>query len=162
MKKNIFIFSLLVYLCIFSSTASSLVPLNQWASTKQFTTLSIPDTVYLSLRCSIAFNINKEIIEEYSNLKADGLRDKVNAHRSVYATGSIIMMKDKSKTVKDDYMKSLPMEVKNINDAYFSALKKNMPVPHSMMNELLAGDIGFCNAIDRQIMELHKLMQKTN
>ena len=143
-----------------TSYASSLLPLNTWAQAKQFNTLSVADTLILTLRCSIAYDINKEIIEEYTDLKAEGLKNKVIAYRSVYASSVAILMRGKNNSEKNKYMESQTAEVKFINDAYFDAMKKNMPIPHSLNNELLAGDVGFCNSMDEKIIQTYNLIQK--
>ncbi len=148
----------LVY--VSTSYASSLMPLNTWAQAKQFNTLSVADTLILTLRCSIAYNINKEIIEEYTDLKAEGLKNKIIAYRSVYASSVAILMRGKNNSEKNKYMDTQTAEVKFINDAYFDAMKKNMPIPHSLNNELLAGDISFCNSMDEKIIQTYNLIQK--
>ena len=69
-------------------------------------------------------------------------------------------MRGKNNSEKNKYMDSQTAEVKFINDAYFDAMKKNMPIPHSLNNELLAGDVGFCNSMDEKIIQTYNLIQK--
>lgn len=160
MIKKFLILILISLAYVGTSYASSLLPLNTWAQAKQFNTLSVADTLILTLRCSIAYDINKEIIEEYTDLKAEGLKNKVIAYRSVYASSVAILMRGKNNSEKNKYMESQTAEVKFINDAYFDAMKKNMPIPHSLNNELLAGDVGFCNSMDEKIIQTYNLIQK--
>lgn len=160
MIKKILILFLISLSHVSTTYASSLLPLNAWAQAKQFNTLSVADTLFLTLRCSIAYNINKEIIEEYTDLKAEGLKNKIIAYRSVYASSVAILMRGKNNSEKNKYMDSQTAEVKFINDAYFDAMKKNMPIPHSLNNELLAGDVGFCNSMDEKIIQTYNLIQK--
>jgi hypothetical protein len=160
MVKKFLILMLISAVNVNTSYAATLLPLNTWAQSKQFNTLSIADTLFLTLRCSIAYNINKEIIEEYTDLKADGLRNKIIAYRSVYASSVAILMRGKNINEKNKYMDSQNVEVKFINDAYFDAMKKNMPIPHSLNNELLAGDVGFCNNMDEKIIQTYNLIEK--
>jgi hypothetical protein len=160
MIKKVLILMLISLVYVSTSYASSLMPLNTWAQAKQFNTLSVADTLILTLRCSIAYNINKEIIEEYTDLKAEGLKNKIIAYRSVYASSVAILMRGKNNSEKNKYMDTQTAEVKFINDAYFDAMKKNMPIPHSLNNELLAGDISFCNSMDEKIIQTYNLIQK--
>ena len=51
-------------------------------------------------------------------------------------------------------------QAKNIYDAYYTAMKSNEPIPHSLSSELLATDIGVCNDLDKNIFEAYKQMNK--
>lgn len=159
MKKIIFSFLIFSALLQQANAAITLMPLTTWAKDKDFTTLSVSDTVFVTLRCSVAYDVNRGILEEYSNLNPQGLRTRVDTYRWVSSRFAALQVKDKSSTIKDSYMKSYFAQAQDIYNAYYDAMKKNQPIPHSLMTELLATDIGVCNNMDKNIFEAYKLMK---
>jgi len=153
---SLFLVSLFFQTCSFAST---LLPLNLWAKDKTFSTLSIQDTVSVTLRCSIAYDINRSVLEEFSNLKADGLRKRIDTYRWVNSRFAVLLVKDKSKLIQDKFMQSILAETRDIYDAYLLAMKNNEPVPHSLSTELLATDVGFCNSFDNVVFDAYSQMK---
>ena len=158
---NIKVFALFLASIFFqsSSHAVTLLPLNLWAKDKSFSTLSVQDTVTVTLRCSIAYDINRLVLEEFSNLKADGLRKKIYTYRWVNSRFAVLLVKDKNKLIQDNFMQSMRTERSDIYEAYFLAMKNNEPVPHSLSTELLATDVGFCNSFDKVVFDAYAQMK---
>ena len=136
------------------------MPLTTWMQGKEFTTLSVADTVSLTLRCSVAYDINRAIFEEFTSAKADGLTERVEKYRWVGTRFSALLMKGKNKVEMDNYAKSYLRQNQEIYSAYFDAIKSSQPIPHSMSNALLAGDIGACNDFDKIIFDAYRKMQQ--
>jgi hypothetical protein len=159
---NIFKFFLVAHLFLSLNVcvATTLMPLTTWMQGKEFSTLSVYDTVTVTLRCSAAYDVNRVILEEFSNYKADGLRERVEKHRRVSSAFSALLMKDKKKTDLDNYQKSYLKQANAIYDAYFDAIKNSQPIPHSISNALLAGDIGVCNELDQTVFDAYTKMYK--
>jgi hypothetical protein len=157
--KHVAFFFLGMYFQI-NCSALTLMPLSSWKKDKEFSTLSVADTVYVTQRCSIAYDINRAFFEDFSNLKPQGLREKVDTYRWVYSRFATLLVMDKSKSIKDNFMKSQIEESKEIYSAYFLAIKNNEPIPHSLSNELIAMDIGFCNSFDNVVFDAYKQMKK--
>ena len=136
--------------------ALTLMPLPTWMQGKEFTTLSVNDTVILTLRCSAAYDINRVIFEEFTSAKAAGLSERVEKYRNVSVKFSALLMKGKSKVEMDNYKKSYIHQSQEIYSAYFDAIKNSQPIPHSISNALLAGDIGACNDFDQIVFDAYK------
>ena len=98
-------------------------------------------------------------MEEFSNLKADGLRKKIYTYRWVNSRFAVLLVKDKNKLIQDNFMQSMLAESRDIYEAYFLAMKNNEPVPHSLSTELLATDVGFCNSFDKVVFDAYAQMK---
>lgn len=140
------------------SNAAYFLPLTTWIKDKQFSTLSVDDTVTLTLRCSVAYEVNRSILESFTNLKAEGLRNRVDTYRKVSAGFSAILVKEKKQADRDIFMKSMLRTNEEIYDFYMTSMRNNQPIPFSLNTEILATDIGVCNSLDEKIFDAQRKM----
>lgn len=161
MKINIFLFFFLFVFAKFCF-AFNMMPLTTWIQGKEFSTLSVNDTVMLTFRCSVAYDVNKEILEEFTGLRADGLRNRIEKYRWVNSHFTALLMKDKKKIYRDNYIKTLTKQYQDVYESYFEAMKNSQPIPHSLSTLILASDIGVCNSFDKNLFDAYEQMRSKN
>ena len=164
MYKSLIIF-IVTLVNLNASHALTLMPLTSWIKDKDYTTLSVEDTILVTQRCMAAYRINISFFSEFSNYDPKKLKDTFEKYswvNSRFAILKVVKNKDKvrDKNYADKFIKSLLQEEQEIYDAYLEIMRNNQPIPHSLNSELLATDIGVCNKIDSMVFDAYQQMKK--
>ena len=74
MYKSLIIF-IVTLVNLNASHALTLMPLTSWIKNKDYTTLSVEDTILVTQRCMAAYRINISFFSEFSNYDPKILKD---------------------------------------------------------------------------------------
>jgi len=158
MYRSIFIFTL-SFACFNVSHALTLLPLSTWIKDKDFTTLSIEDTILVTQRCSVAYSININYFNQFTSLDPKNLKETLEKYSWVMSRFAVLRVKDKDKNTIEKYLQSLLTEQQEIYESYLEIMKNNNPIPHSLNSELLATDLGVCNKIKPITFDAYERMK---
>ncbi len=142
------------------SLSETLIPLTTWISSRS--NLSTEDTAYLGARCGVIYNINKSFwggLEAGKN-GAEKMAAKSIIYFSISTRYWLITTKSLcNKNLNDLYARQTTF-VNGLYKSYYQTLRDNQPIPFSLSNELLAGDLGVCDSTNETFLNAYSVFEK--